>query len=283
MDSRHAHRDRSVAGPSRALQAAVTDELLVIVAAVHQHPHPFADTAKSLVGDFDFDVILFAVLAHSKSPLGFSYAHRGSHIAVADASSFSGILPGMSDQTPSPRSTREPELTIVGVSIEAVKSMASILPEIGRMLPLVYPIYKLVQIGFARRPKLTWSITVVLLACATGGTVYLVKGFLAANEREELLKAQNETYTAQIDELNRVEASLRTLMEFVSQQKTTLSESKATLDRMREEEQQLRPIVEADRKVMEAVLAARAQQDVRRTWADPWNWFRLGIARIFSR
>jgi hypothetical protein len=67
--------------------------------------------------------------------------------------------------------------------------------------------------------------------------------------------SQPESYRAQIESLNTTEQSLRNLITFVESQKKNLVESQAIVESLKKEESKLRPMVEAERELVDSILA----------------------------
>ena len=159
-----------------------------------------------------------------------------------------------------------------------VKIFKESFASVFRLFPVFGPTFQLIETANSKHPKVTLAASVLLL----GGLVSVV--VIAINEdnrQQEILKERNGSYTVQMDELNKVEGSLKNLLSFVNQQKESLSESQTSIERLKKEEQQLRPVVEADRKLVEAVLATRAQADSRAAWKERTIGFAIGLLSSF--
>lgn len=90
--------------------------------------------------------------------------------------------------------------------------------------------------------------------------------------------AKPQSFQDQMRVLEDTQADLDHLLEFVEQQKAKLREQEAIVARLQEEENQLRPVVDADRKTVEAVLAAEAGRRRERVWLERLITLLLGVA-----
>jgi predicted PurR-regulated permease PerM len=159
-----------------------------------------------------------------------------------------------------------------------VRIFSQSLEVVLKAFPLFGPLYQLINTSLGKRPK----TTIIALLLFIGGVTSVYVIMIRENIHEqELLKQRNASYNGQMDELNKVEGSLKNLLSFVNQQKESLSESQTAIHRLKKEEQQLRPVVEADRKLVEAVLASRAQADSRAAWKERAMGFAIGLLSSF--
>jgi hypothetical protein len=91
-------------------------------------------------------------------------------------------------------------------------------------------------------------------------------------------KRNSLMYEKQIDSLNQIENSINILKEFVQNQKKYLEESQIAVNLLKEEEELLKPVVEADRKIVDALFKIQAQQQSKSIWLDRAFGFFIGIA-----
>jgi serine/threonine protein kinase len=108
-------------------------------------------------------------------------------------------------------------------------------------------------------------------------------GFLAwyqASEkrlkRKDLFR-DNPTYADQLDKLNSVQNSLEGLADFVIKQKQKLKESQQVLDEMQSKHDQLKPVVETERKVVETIMQLEFERRQKTVWIELLIGFVLGI------
>jgi chromosome segregation ATPase len=92
-------------------------------------------------------------------------------------------------------------------------------------------------------------------------------------------KNQNAlTYEQQIESLNDVVKSIDTLKEFVVEQKENLKESQKSLSELQAKQDQLKPVIEADQKAIDAIFALQAEQNKKNIWWERAIGFFLGVA-----
>ena len=90
-----------------------------------------------------------------------------------------------------------------------------------------------------------------------------------------------ETVLQQVEEIDRIEESLERLISFLDEHRTTLKRQEANLARLRSEHESLRPLVEADRELVAAVLAEEGKRQRRYVWLDRFVAFVLGIGSSY--
>jgi hypothetical protein len=83
---------------------------------------------------------------------------------------------------------------------------------------------------------------------------YIIYG-IKTGKRNAALRRANLSYTGQVNELNRVEASLKNLIEFVNSQKVKLKDAEDTLAKIKEEVGSIEPVLSARREEINAIFA----------------------------
>lgn len=89
------------------------------------------------------------------------------------------------------------------------------------------------------------------------------------------------TYSQQLQRLDGVQQSLKDLSDFVSQQRVRLQESEQVVSKLQEEKQRIEPLVQADRKVVEAVFQLQEQRTAAAVARERWIGFGLGVGASF--
>jgi hypothetical protein len=89
--------------------------------------------------------------------------------------------------------------------------------------------------------------------------------------------SKDESFQTQLTHLNDTEASLKSLLKFVDDQRNQLQQSEELVGKLKEEHDRLKPVVEADQKVVAAVLAAQAENDKVNRWGERLIGFGFGI------
>lgn len=95
--------------------------------------------------------------------------------------------------------------------------------------------------------------------------------------REEKERQENLVYHKQMESLDEVEANVKDLMEFVKLQKEQLRKNEDIIADLKTEEQQLRPVVTANRSVVNAILDAQTRKNRANIWKDRIIAFGLGV------
>jgi hypothetical protein len=93
----------------------------------------------------------------------------------------------------------------------------------------------------------------------------------------EKLREQNLVYEKQLEVLDNVQSSIDNLKLFVARQKTQLQEQQAVVEKLKSEQSVLKPVVEANKEVVEALFKLQAQHNSANVWVDRAIGFLLGI------
>ena len=93
----------------------------------------------------------------------------------------------------------------------------------------------------------------------------------------ELKRKENLTLTSQLDKLDKTESNLEDLLKFVEDQRARLKDSEAIVESLKSEKEQLEPIVDADRKVVDAIFDAQEQRYQSTVWWDRGVGFTFGV------
>lgn len=95
--------------------------------------------------------------------------------------------------------------------------------------------------------------------------------FLKGNET-------SNSYKEQLKALNSVENSLKNLESFIHLQKSKLNESERIIKSLEEERNKLKPLVEADQKIINAMFAIQEERKRTSIWIDRGIGFLMGIS-----
>jgi hypothetical protein len=121
--------------------------------------------------------------------------------------------------------------------------------------------------------KITYYVG--FLAGVLAAIITIITMISASITRKE---PDTEDFATQLQRLNATEKSLKDLLEFVSSQRTKLKDAEKVLETLKEEHAKLRPVVEADRKVVEAVLQAQSDQQSVSVARERWIGAGMGVA-----
>lgn len=117
-----------------------------------------------------------------------------------------------------------------------------------------------------------YLIPLIVLAASIVAT--LTSGGLVT----QFMKKQGTlTFEHQIESLNQVEQSLNTLKTFVVEQRENLRQSEQTISQLKEEQKKLTPIVQANREVIESLIALQAERLSTKTWLERALGFFIGV------
>ena len=119
--------------------------------------------------------------------------------------------------------------------------------------------------GQEKGPRFRLGVAVITTVLAMG--VGVLSNVIATHTQKQ------SDFAAQMKALDDTERSLKELVAFVETQKQSLTESQSIVEKLKNEEQKLRPLVEADRQIVDAVLQAQAARERSHIWVDL-----LGIA-----
>lgn len=128
---------------------------------------------------------------------------------------------------------------------------------------------------FEKSPILTSVLSIFVAVTVATGIYFTDK---ADKERREAQRLQNLNYQTQIQQLNQTEKNIKQLLQFVESQKMTLRNTEDTISSLRAEQEKLKPLVESDRSVVDAIFRAQDERNSANIWRERWIGFGLGIA-----
>jgi hypothetical protein len=130
---------------------------------------------------------------------------------------------------------------------------------------------------YYRQHPITLIMMSFILVVSVAGVLtfnYTVYEKAKKNEKE---RAENLSYNKQLDALNAVQASLNNLMQFVDLEKAKLKESEDLINSLKSEQEKLRPVVEANRQTVDAILEVQSQRQKQGIWWERAFGFLLGV------
>lgn len=128
--------------------------------------------------------------------------------------------------------------------------------------------------AYRRKPKLTVIATIVLLL---GGGIAIYFGDKSNREKQERARLENLSYEIQVTQLNQTEENIKNLLSFIAEQRTKLKESEDVLNSLKSEQEKLKPIVETDRQVINAIFEAQERKTSASVWRERWIGFGFGV------
>lgn len=127
---------------------------------------------------------------------------------------------------------------------------------------------------YDKNPRATVIVTIVFAILIAVFGPYLDEKNKAARESK---RQESLSYENQISEMNKMEASLRNLTDFVQAQKTKLKESEDIVAQLRAEQARIKPVVEADRLAIQAVFDLQDERNRGNLWTERLIGFGLGV------
>ncbi|MFY2643159.1 hypothetical protein ACOTDF_16515 [Achromobacter insuavis] len=128
---------------------------------------------------------------------------------------------------------------------------------------------------YVRSPLLTVVVSLIF-SLSAGTIVYFVEQGSA--EQREAKRLQNMNYSVQAQKLEETKSNLEALLLFVEDERNSLAASEQALRSLKREHEQLRPLVESDRKTIDALFAAQEARNQAAQSTERWIGFAFGIA-----
>ncbi|MEP0072818.1 MAG: HNH endonuclease [Marinomonas sp.] len=128
--------------------------------------------------------------------------------------------------------------------------------------------------SFLKSPKLTSLVSIV------GVVITVFALYQSEVQRKEKLEnelSKNLDFKTQIQELSDTEKSLKTLLDFVSTQKSKITQYEKNIQQLETEKQSLEPLVNADKATVEALFKVQEQRAKENASQERWVGFGLGI------
>ena len=120
-------------------------------------------------------------------------------------------------------------------------------------------------------------LAVVLVVIPTLIIINLPDIVVSIRTAELLIPDKTKPYSTQVEELKNTEKSLRNLQVFVTEQKEKLIESEKILQNLKDEHNKIKPIVEADKRIVEAVFQTQEKRQRISIWVERALSFIIGI------
>jgi len=135
-------------------------------------------------------------------------------------------------------------------------------------MSLILEISRILKESHAERLKVVVAVSAALLS--VGLSLY--------QQYEGLqLKKESQTFEAQMKTLTEVQASINNLSDFVKNQKEQLKQSEQAVESLKKEQEALKPMVNADREVVDSILRLQAERATSNVWQERLIGFGLGI------
>lgn len=123
-------------------------------------------------------------------------------------------------------------------------------------------------------PRLT-AVGTVVIAIVAGTAIYFTEQ--KAKVEREAKRLENLSYASQVQKLEETRANLQALLQFVDEERQNLRASEQALQTLKKEHELLRPLVESDRKTIDALFAAQEARNQVAQSTERWIGFGLGV------
>ena len=129
--------------------------------------------------------------------------------------------------------------------------------------------------AFKNAPVLTGIVSSIIAAIISIGIFYVDK---VDKQRREGIRLENLNYKTQIEQLNQTENGIKQLLSFIEHKKQNIREAEDTVASLKKEQEALKPIVESDKAVVEAIFQAQEKRNLKNVWRERWIGFAFGVA-----
>ena len=140
--------------------------------------------------------------------------------------------------------------------------------------PVVESAAKLWIHAYIKSPVVT-ALVSIFVGIAVSLIVYQAEHARKVKIETEL--SLNQDFKVQLEQLNETENNLNTLLKFVSSQREKMIQYKQSVIHLESEKQKLEPLVNADKKVVEALFKSQEERAVANASKERWIGFGLGI------
>ena len=127
---------------------------------------------------------------------------------------------------------------------------------------------------FKRAPAITGVISTITVAAVIGISFYSERE--ARISREARLAASSD-YVSQARVLDETRRNLDSLVQFVESEKKRLQSSQIALDNLKSEHERIKPLLETDRKTLDALFAAQEARGQAALQTERWIGFGFGV------
>lgn len=127
---------------------------------------------------------------------------------------------------------------------------------------------------YRQSPKTTATVT-VFVGIITGVVIYI--SVQRESELREAKRLQNQSYSKQVESLDETRANLQSLIAFVDEERKQLKVSQQALQSLKAEHDQLKPLVNTERKAIDALFSAQEARNQSALTMERWTGFGLGV------
>jgi len=127
---------------------------------------------------------------------------------------------------------------------------------------------------FIKSPKMT-TATSIIVSLTIAIFVYYFSALETEKRQKELSK--NLNFKTQIEQLDLTEKNLKQLLNFINTQKVQMINTEESINSLKKEQEHLKPLVNADRKTVEAIFTAQEIRAEKNASKEHWIGFTLGV------
>ena len=129
--------------------------------------------------------------------------------------------------------------------------------------------------AFKKSPFLTGIISSLVASIISAGIFYADQ---VDKQHREDMRLKSVNYQAQIKQLEQTEVGIRQLLSFIEIQKGNIREAEDTVASLKKEKESLKPLVESDRAIVDAIFKAQEERNQKNVWRERWVGFAFGVA-----
>lgn len=129
--------------------------------------------------------------------------------------------------------------------------------------------------AFKNAPFITGIATSIIASIISVGIFYADK---VDKQRREETRLENLNYQTQIEQLEQTEVGIKQLLSFIELQKQNIREAEDTVSSLKKEQETLKPLVESDKAVVDAIFRAQEKRNQKNDWRERWIGFAFGVA-----
>jgi vacuolar-type H+-ATPase subunit I/STV1 len=111
--------------------------------------------------------------------------------------------------------------------------------------------------AFKKAPYLTGVLSSIIAVIISFGIAYVDK---IDKQTREGTRLENLNYKTQIEQLDQTENGIKQLLSFIDLQKQNIREAEDTVSSLKKEREALKPLVESDKAVVEAIFQAQEKR-----------------------
>ena len=115
------------------------------------------------------------------------------------------------------------------------------------------------------------------LALCAAGVLFFFFGSIVGRRSSTPSDSSKSNYSEQIQSLDHAKSALESLAAYIDQQKKQLELSRSSLAALKDEENKIHPLVEADKKFIDAMFAVQEQRNQKAQATERWIGIALGV------